>query len=374
MSGALRSVGPRSLRLLLSWLAVQAALVGASPTPAIDADDDNIALSVSDGTLDKRVVGQFPTFTNDYNGRVRKGYFLKMLMPLNDAAAAQLNEGRAVSSPWQDPRWVEHWGWVRNPMVWGPFEDDALDNDPDGAPGFGTILDPAFADPNYPVNPSENGVSKFEHNNEFRLRNSREMGMASTLCNFLAAFSALGDSYYANVLFGGQPTQVYYKNVFNPRFGAIMFDDNISPRSEIATNGLGDVPELEQLSDIAYFQWLYACRAKIIHPANIRLIFRAKITYAPSFELIAQALSDAGYGRVPGWNRRATFSMDTRPGLAILGSTHGSGAALFLIQHKRILGLKKITQVTVWGDRGGFALDYNAKRVALNLRFVVTNA
>ncbi|TID05075.1 hypothetical protein CH35J_003069 [Colletotrichum higginsianum] len=347
MSGALRSAGPRSVRLLLSWLAVYAALVGASPTPVVDADNDNIALSVSDGTLDKRVVGQFPTFTNDYNGRVRKGYFLKMLMPLNDAAAAQLNEGRAVSSPWQDPRWVEYWGWVRNPTVWGPFEDDALDNDPDGAPGFGTILDPAFADPNYPVNPSENGVSKFEHNNEFRLRNSQEMGT---------------------------PTQAYYKNVFNPRFGAIMFDDNISPRSEIATNGLGDAPELEQLSDIAYFQWLYACREKNIHPANIRLIFRAKITYAPSFELIALALSDAGYGRVPGWDRRATFGMDTRPGLAILGSTHGSGAALFLIQHKRILGLKKITQVTVWGDNGGFALDSDAERVALNLRFVVTNA
>ncbi|GJC92628.1 WD domain-containing protein [Colletotrichum higginsianum] len=153
-----------------------------------------------------------------------------------------------------------------------------------------------------------------------------------------------------------------------------MFDDNISPRSEIATNGLGDAPELEQLSDIAYFQWLYACREKNIHPANIRLIFRAKITYAPSFELIALALSDAGYGRVPGWDRRATFGMDTRPGLAILGSTHGSGAALFLIQHKRILGLKKITQVTVWGDNGGFALDSDAERVALNLRFVVTNA
>ncbi|TQN65570.1 hypothetical protein CSHISOI_09854, partial [Colletotrichum shisoi] len=333
MPGAPLSMGPRSLRLLLSWLAVQAALVGASPTPAIDADNDNIALSVSDGTLDKRVVGQFPTFPNDYNGRVQKGYFLKMLMPLNDSDAAQLNRGVAVASPWQDSRWVERWGWLRSPMAWGPFEDDALDDDPDSAPGFGAILDPAFADPNHPVNSAENGVSRFEHYNEFRLRNSREMGMASTLCNLLVAFRL-------------SPTHASYKNVSNPRYGAIMFDDNRSPRSEIATTGFGDVPELEHSSDIAYFQWLYACKDKHINPANIRLIFQAKITYAPSFELIARALSDASYGHFPGWNQRATFSMDTRPGLAILGSTHGSGPALLLIQHKRTLGLKKITQVT----------------------------
>lgn len=387
MSGALRSVGPRSLRLLLSWLAVYAALVGASPTPAVDADNDNIALSVSDKTLATRAIGQFERFSDDYNGRVRKGYYLKTLMPLSDAAAAQQNRGRSVASPWQNPSDVERWGWIRH-LIWVPFtradiqdwtsdnDDDDDDDDDAGDPntplGFVTPLDDAFADPKHTVKPLGHGLSKFRHKNRFYLRDGRGIGAVSTFLDALL-IPAFSNPHHTDVSFG-QPTRASYQNILNPQYGAIIFDANYSPRSKVAENRRGTVPDLEQLSDLAYFQWLDACREKNIHPSHIKLIFRSRITYAPSFKLITQALADGGYRSVPSWNQRAVFSMNTRPGLAILGTTHGSGSALFLIQHKRILGRKKITEVAVWGGGNGFDFNADPDSESLNLRFVVADA
>ncbi|KAK2057915.1 hypothetical protein LY76DRAFT_78199 [Colletotrichum caudatum] len=136
----------------------------------------------------------------------------------------------------------------------------------------------------------------------------------------------------------------------------------------------GDVPELSHVSDLVYFQWLEACKEKKVDPRNIRTIWSAHVTYAPTFAVVQQAIWDAGKRKIPAWNERLTFSMDTRQGLAILGSPHGTGSAMILLQHKKTLGLKKIKDVTVWGYRRDPEGRDDAQNTVLMLRFSVVDA
>ncbi|KAJ5001158.1 hypothetical protein K4K48_001686 [Colletotrichum sp. SAR 10_66] len=356
MVSTVGSLGPKGLRFLLSLLFIQATVISASPTPTTGGESTNNINSLRE-PLSKRVQGQFPDFPSNYNGRVQKGAYLKSLFPLSDSAAKQQNSGVTVATPWQDPRAVERWGWTRQ-MTWAPFStedtgsDSGFDSDSedyeefDTSPGFGNLLDVTFADPRYPVDPAENGLSTYMHANNFYKRDGTSVGAA---------------------------TGASYQNVLNPRSGAIIFDRNFSPRFQIEKNGIGDVPDLEQLSDMVYFQWLDSCQAKGIHPSNVKLIYRSNVTYRPSFNVVLQALYNKGHQFVPGWNDRVILSMDTDEGLAILGSTHGAGAALFLIQHKAALGNKKITEVTVWGGTRGFAFNADPEYAGLSLRFTVSD-
>lgn len=160
----------------------------------------------------------------------------------------------------------------------------------------------------------------------------------------------------------------------NPPSGAFIFDNNYSPRYEVTKNGKGDVPDLDTLSDIAYFQWLSACQYKNKSPTTLKVVFRAGVSYKPTFDIAIQALKDEKFDQVPGWDKRAVFKMDSRPGRALLGSTHGAGIAWMLIQHKEKLGIKTITEVTVWGSKGGFGFKEKPHTVRLNLRFVIKDA
>ncbi|KAK1994456.1 hypothetical protein LX36DRAFT_641445 [Colletotrichum falcatum] len=354
MDRTIDSLGPNSLRFFLLFLLLQTVIVSASPTLAAgDASNDVPTVpSLQRKPLSKRAKGQFPDFPSDYNGRVQKGRYLKSLFPLGDAAATRRNNKHPVASPWQDPAQVQRWGWTRE-INWAPFGSADTDSesesdsewDFDAEPGFGNTLNNAFADPRYRVDPSENGLSTYKHSKPFYLRDGKI----------------------------GKPTEASYQNVVNPRSGALIFDRNFSPRYEVARSHTGTVPELEQLSDLAYFQWHEACQIKRVHPSSIRLIYRTHITYVNTFNIVSQALYRQGHKSVPGWNNRAVLSMESDEGLAILGSTHGAGAALFLIQHKAALGNKRITEVTVWGTYGGFQFDANPLYASLNLRFTVSD-
>lgn len=133
------------------------------------------------------------------------------------------------------------------------------------------------------------------------------------------------------------------------------------------------MPALEKLSDVAFFQWVAACDEKGVSPGNIKYAFRAHITLQSTFDIVTQALQRAGHQQVPDWDNRVKFTMDQDPGLGILGSVHGSGVAFFLLQHKAKLGLKKITEVTVWSSTGAFDFQADPEDNWLNLRFKIEN-
>ncbi|WQF82575.1 hypothetical protein CDEST_07589 [Colletotrichum destructivum] len=266
--------------------------------------------------LTKRVKLPVPEFPLDFEGRVKKGAWLNDLFSLSDREAKQW------ASPFQ-PADISTWG-----------------------PSFGASLDAAFNDPAFPIDKSNNGIYRFLHNKSFRYKDGRK----------------------------GKPTHAKYANVANPRAGAFVFDSNWSPKYKLAEGGKGDIPDLDTLSDIAYFQWQQSCNAVGVATSSLKVIFRSHVIYAPTFNTVVEAIRGAGYKEVPGWDERITFSMESREGLAILGSANGASTAWFLIQHRAELGAKKIKEVVVWDYYGGFRFDTKMDDTVLNLRFTVVDA
>ncbi|KAK2053005.1 hypothetical protein LY76DRAFT_620234 [Colletotrichum caudatum] len=246
---------PKSLSLLV--LLIQVSLLTASPiSPALQSPDDD--------TLSKRA-GQFPDFPSDYQGRVKRGEYLRSLMPLENAQAAQANGGVSVVSPFQDPSDAARWGWTLQ-TSWYPYEDGL-------EPLATRFLRQAFQDTAYPVDVKQSGVYYHLHDKKFTQSNGEE----------------------------GEPTGAGYSNIVNPSAGAFIFEENMSPKHAVQEYHRGDVPDLNALSDLALFQWLEGCRHKNADPKDLKVIFRARVTYEPSFRVIIQALKEAGYKRVPGF-------------------------------------------------------------------------
>ncbi|KAH9233994.1 hypothetical protein K456DRAFT_1762300 [Colletotrichum gloeosporioides 23] len=234
-------------------------------------------------------------------------------MPVDNAGAAAANGGASVVSPYQDPAGTAQWGWSLDTW-WYPYDGGLK-------PSNLKFLSEAMGDTAFPVDEKDGAVYYYDHDKEFKQANG-EMG---------------------------EPSLGSYSNVVNPAAGALIFDVNMSPKYAVKEYGLGAVPDKDTLSDFAFFQWLLGCQAKKVDPQSLQVVFRAHITYGPTYNIVLQALKDAGQKRVPGWNDRVTFKMGTREGDAILGSTHGAGTAWMLIQHKDALGVKEITEAVVWG-------------------------
>ncbi|TDZ31108.1 hypothetical protein C8035_v001470 [Colletotrichum spinosum] len=350
MNRTIRSFVLQCTTSFLLLLSLHVFLADASPTAR--------TAEATDETLFKRARAKYPLFASTYDGRVEKGQYLLELLPVGNEEAATRNGGASIISPFQNPDDVARWGW-RTRLTWYPWAASS-----DGGdillPGYGTRLEDAFADKAYPIKEEEIGVYHSVHNETFQT-------------------SWLRFGWQTK-----QPSEGSYKNVANPYSGAFIFDVNYSPTHEIAKakelkkkkpeTKVGDVPDLDTLSDIAYFQWTDACAYKGKSPKDLKVIFRSGIEYKPTFDIAIEALKEKNHKRVPGWNERAVFPMTSRQGQAILGSTHGSGTAWMLIQHKDGLGVKTITEVAVWGSGGGFEFTKGPKGVALNMRFTIKDA
>ncbi|KAK1974937.1 hypothetical protein LZ30DRAFT_810307 [Colletotrichum cereale] len=332
MADFIPSLKAQSLCWPFLWLLIQAILIGASPTPA--TFHTPTAETVNE-FLVKRAEGvvRFPEFDKDYSGRVKKGRTLLKLLRLGNKEAQKLNNGVSIISPFQNShKDLLRWGWT--PFIrWGPklsyFSsiDDELSN--------------ALKDPAFPVDKEEMGLYDYKQIREFE--KSGTLSMA---------------------------TRGQYTNLVNPKAGAFLFDSNWSPSYEAAMNGIEVVPDLNALSDIAFFQWEDACQHESVNIRNLKVVFRGQVTYAPTKDIVIQALKESGHRKLPGWKDRAVFTMNDEGGAAILGSTHGSGVAWMLIQHKDKLGIKTVTEVAVWGPYGGHE-RFGPWGSGMHLRFTI---
>ncbi|KAK1987646.1 hypothetical protein LZ30DRAFT_756469 [Colletotrichum cereale] len=245
----------RSLWLLVLLLQ-QVTLLTASPTPPEPPSPDEVVLS-------KRA-GQFPNFPSDYEGRIKKGQYLRALMPLDNAQAAKANGGTSVASPFQDPSDAARWGWTLQ-TSWYPYKNGLR-------PLHTKYLKEAFKDTAFPVDKKQSGVYFHDHDKEFTQANGEK----------------------------GKPTKAVYSNVVNPSAGAFIFDENMSPKHIAKVWGTGTVPDMDALSDFAFVEWLEGCQDKKADPKDLKVVFRAHIIYEPTFRLVVDALKEAGYKRVPG--------------------------------------------------------------------------
>ncbi|KAJ0166569.1 hypothetical protein CTA2_6775 [Colletotrichum tanaceti] len=325
--------GARGFRSFFLLFLLHITLISASPNPT--------------NVLTKRVkVEVVPKFDNDYEGRVKMGQYLRDLFLLSDEELATKNNGSSLASPFKDPAAVALNGWTEN-RYWYPYPRSKWR----ALPFYQNRLDKAFADEYFPVDKKESAIYDYWHDKTF-FKDGVEK----------------------------QPTMATYVSVVVPASGAFIFDTSFSPKDTKAEKEEkegksfgGDVPELDTLSDIAYFQWKHACEAKSVDVKNLKVIFRSHITHQGTYDIVVQALKEEKYEYVPGWDNKAVFSMDSRQGQAILGTIHGSSPAWMLIQHKKALGLKKITEVAVFSSDKGFAFenDPEGSRANLNLRFII---
>ncbi|KAK1980410.1 hypothetical protein LZ30DRAFT_659455 [Colletotrichum cereale] len=322
MAENIPSFKAQSLCWLFLWLLIQVPiLAGAFPTPPAEAVNNSLV---------QRAVGRvpFPKFADTYAGRVDMGIVLRELLRLSNKEAQEMNKGISIVSPFQDYRDLRRWGWTTR-ITWYPFKRN-INGGRGGIPSYGNGLDEAFKDRVFPINKRQMGVYQFVQDKPFK------------------------------------PSNGSYTNVVNPKAGAFIFDDNWSPSAWVKDKGKGNIPELNALSDVAFLQWEDACQYKGVDVKNLKVVFRSNIVTKSSVTIIEQALKESGYKRAPGWKDRAVFSMDTRAGAAILGSTHGAAVAWMLLQHKDKLGLKTITEVAVWNSEVlGKVLP------AVNLRFKI---
>ncbi|KAJ0382007.1 hypothetical protein COL922a_013411, partial [Colletotrichum nupharicola] len=73
----------------------------------------------------------------------------------------------------------------------------------------------------------------------------------------------------ASVVSPFQDPNAAARNVVNPSAGAFIFDENMSPRYVVKEYGLGTVPDMDTLSDFAFFEWLEGCQYKNLDPKDL---------------------------------------------------------------------------------------------------------
>jgi hypothetical protein len=104
---------------------------------------------------------------------------------------------------------------------------------------------------------------------------------------------------------------------------------------------------LHSWSDIAWLQWAEIAGE---NAKNLRYVVRSPVVNIEAQWLINRAFQLSGIeSRTwPG----VDFDMATDEGKALLSSPNGAGVAYLLFTHKRHLGRKTISKVTVFADNG----------------------
>lgn len=147
-----------------------------------------------------------------------------------------------------------------------------------------------------------------------------------------------------------QATQAHFEFGINPTGGAIFgfFLDSALYAASRTWYGNrkpanpAELPKLRAFSDVLWGYW----NRNNADIKNIRYFFMLGISNDESNQLIATCLQNAGK-RLDEWPG-AEFDTSTDEGHALVGSPNGAAFAYFLMQHKKELGLKTITHVTVF--------------------------
>ena len=146
-----------------------------------------------------------------------------------------------------------------------------------------------------------------------------------------------------------QPTTAYFTTVFNPVEGVIIAWGSYGAKFQGSKQKppITVLPKLQNWSDIAWLQWVHMAGEAA---KNIRYVFRSPVANTEAQWLINRALEQSKK-ELKTWPG-VEFSMETDEGKAILSSPNGAGVAYLLFTHKRQLGRKTISKVTVFADDG----------------------
>ncbi|KAJ4341283.1 hypothetical protein N0V95_007289 [Ascochyta clinopodiicola] len=155
---------------------------------------------------------------------------------------------------------------------------------------------------------------------------------------------------HPTILTSPPATNAHYEFGININGGAIFGFFLNSPIHAASTTWFGgrkpaDASKLPQLRAFSDVMWGYWVRGNP-NVRNIRYFFMLGVSNDETNQLIARCLEAKGraLSEWPG----ARFDTKTEEGHALLGSPSGAAFAYFLMQHKKELGHKTVTHVTVF--------------------------
>ncbi|RHZ60825.1 uncharacterized protein CDV56_108825 [Aspergillus thermomutatus] len=160
-------------------------------------------------------------------------------------------------------------------------------------------------------------------------------------------------------------SEAYYQSLFNMKAGLIVADDNKSP--EYMQKNSNWKPEqfvpLKQWSDVIFLLWERAAREANSNVQNLEHIFRSIVINGDTLAIMRRAIGKPadfeGWGELrPMKEKGRTFRPGSDAYYALLYSPNGRGVGWLLIQHKAKLGLRTVSEITVFGGSDGEPVMY----------------
>lgn len=141
------------------------------------------------------------------------------------------------------------------------------------------------------------------------------------------------------------PFDSVLESVICPAAGLIVAFDNLSPSSHKGVEHYSDqIPCVKHWSDIAFLQW--AMRTEL--QFDLKFVLQYNVLNEPTLAVVDEIVSLDLQLEWPG----VTFDTRSLEGQALIGTPNGVGVAYLLIQHKRKLGHKMISAVTIFHPKG----------------------
>lgn len=149
------------------------------------------------------------------------------------------------------------------------------------------------------------------------------------------------------------PTTAHYTNIFNVDGGAILADMNTGPDYAAHDGFSGEIVPLKQYSDVVFLAWQHEADGRT---NGLRYILRHGIINGDTNDVAEHILERRGlmFQSWPGLK----IPFPHRDALALMGTPNGRGAAWMLIQHKRELGMKRFSDVTIFVTKEGLSLCF----------------
>ncbi|KAJ5899320.1 hypothetical protein N7495_004064 [Penicillium taxi] len=144
-------------------------------------------------------------------------------------------------------------------------------------------------------------------------------------------------------------TGAHYDNMYDVHDGLIIVNDIQSPGAVNRECPVDHLTKLQRWSDVSFLQWQELCRSRQHSVKKLNHVVQTLVTNPITESVLCKALGET---ENTNWEKyKDGLILDSKGDAftAVLGTPNGSGTAWMLIQHKDQLGLKKVSQITVYG-------------------------
>lgn len=149
-----------------------------------------------------------------------------------------------------------------------------------------------------------------------------------------------------------QPSGGRFSNIYNSEIilGSVAYSPTYkAPRHDPPVQN-EDITPLRKWSDVAFLEQMRQCGQDSQRLEQLRFLGAMSVVTGSTRAILIEAIGgEARLAEMPkGWDFRKTWTTTSAEGKAVLGTVHGAWPAYLLAQHKRQLGRKSVTAVSVF--------------------------